>query len=194
MRNLVFIISLVLSASAVASYTYVIEEGDYFEAKSLTGTQSILVTGGGGYQLNLFYYSQAVIQDTSDLEEYKGGIWDITAGGYSNITIKDGAIHRITIGSYATAQISGGQIDQIWSSYATPDASRIMLTCNPGYQITYTSGIATAISGTWRDSSAFNIQLVNPSGRSSVFSNMTIIPEPTSLLLLAIGGLLIRRK
>jgi hypothetical protein len=48
MKKLALLISLALSASALASYTYVIEDGDFFGAKTLTGTQSMLVTGGGG--------------------------------------------------------------------------------------------------------------------------------------------------
>ncbi|HML76396.1 MAG TPA: PEP-CTERM sorting domain-containing protein [Anaerohalosphaeraceae bacterium] len=116
------------------------------------------------------------------------------AGGYSDITISGGEIRRLTIGTYATAQISGGQIDQIWSSYFLPDANRIILTCNSGYLLSYTNGVVTGISGTWRDGSDFNIQLVNPAGSSTVFSNMTIIPEPATMLLLAVGGMLIRRK
>ncbi len=139
-------------------------------------------------------HSQATIIKTSPLVEGDGGIWEIRATAYSNLTFTGGAVHRLTIGTYATAQISGGQIDQIWSSYALPDPSRIILTCNPGYLLSYTNDIVTGISGTWRDGSDFNIQLVNPAGSSTVFSNMTIIPEPATMLLLAVGGMLIRRK
>lgn len=145
--------------------------------------------------MDLSYYSTALINNTSPLiSEGNGGIWQIRPGAYSSIIINDGEIHRLSFSSYATAHISGGQFDQIWSYYASPDAARITLICNPGYQITYTGGLATAISGIWRDGSAFNIQLVNPSGNSPVLSNMTIIPEPMSIFLLGLGGLLIVRK
>jgi hypothetical protein len=184
---------LLLSATLIAGYDFEIKDGDYV-SKSLTGSQSILVTGGGGVSLALWESSHAVIQNTSPLVEGYGGIWQITAGGYSNLSISGGEIHRLTIGTYATAQISGGQIDQIRSAYFGPDASRIILTCNPGYLLSYTNGVVTGISGTWRDGSDFNIQLVNPAGSSTVFSNMTIIPEPATMLLLAVGGVLIRKK
>ncbi|HML76697.1 MAG TPA: hypothetical protein PKB02_19555, partial [Anaerohalosphaeraceae bacterium] len=177
-----------LSLPALAGYTYEVQDEDYFVAMTIENSQTMLVTGGGGYYLNLFDYSQAVIKNTSPLVEGYGGIWEIHATAYSNLAFTGGAVHRLTIGTYATAQISGGQIDQIWSSYFLPDANRIILTCNPGYLLSYTNGVVTGISGTWLDGSNFNIRLVNPAGSSTVFSNMTIIPEPATMLLLAVGG------
>jgi len=183
-----------LSLPALAGYTYEVNDGDWFGAKTLTGTQSMLVTGGGGDALTLFGYSQAEIKNTSPLVEGYGGIWQITAADYSHTVITGGEIHTLLIGIYATAQISGGRIDQIRSSYALPDASRIVLTCNPGYLLSYTNSVVTGISGTWQDGTEFNIYFDNPAGSSTVFSNMTIIPEPATMLLLAVGGLLLRRK
>jgi hypothetical protein len=185
---------MAMSVSVLAGYTYEIKDGDYFIVRSLSGSQSILFTGGGGHDLNLFDNSRADVQNTSSLAEGYGGIWDITAGGYSSITVGDGEIHDLAIGTYATAHLSGGWIDRIWSYYGVPDSSRITLVCNPGYQITYTGSLATAISGTWQDGSAFSIQLVNPSGNSPVLSNMTIIPEPTTILLVCAGGLFLKHR
>jgi len=193
MKTLVAIL-LLMSATLIAGYDFEIKEGDWFGAQTLTGTQSMLVTGGGGDALTLFDHGRADIQNTSPLVEGYGGIWQIMAIGYSHLAITGGEIHRLTIGTYATAHISGGQIDQIRSSYFGPDASRITLTCNPGYLLSYTNGVVTGISGTWWDGSDFNIQLVNPAGSSTVFSNMTIIPEPATMLLLGLGGVFLRRR
>jgi len=183
-----------LSLPALAGYTYEIKDGDYFIGISLNNTESALITGGGGIDLNLYDYSSVIVKGTAPLNAGYGGIWEMRAVGYSDVTISGGEIHRLAIGSYATAQISGGQIDQIYSSYFLPDADRIILTCNSGYLLSYTNGVVTGISGTWLDGSNFNIRLVNPAGSSTVFSNMTIIPEPATMLLLAVGGVLIRKK
>jgi hypothetical protein len=195
MKKLVFIILLVLSASALASYTYTIADGMNFGDLILNDTQSILLTGGWGHYLDLNDFSSATINNTKSLiSEGNGGIWRIYQNGYSHLEMSGGEIHQLLPGTYSRSLLSGGRIDQIWSYYGVPDPSRITLVCNPGYQITYTGSFVTAISGTWRDGSAFNIQLVNPSGSSSVYSNMTIIPEPATMLLLAVGGMLLRRK
>jgi len=183
-----------MSLPALAGYTYEIKDGNYWAGLSLNNTDSALVTGGGCIDLNVYEYSSLEIRNTAPLNLGYGGIWQIMAGGYSNINITGGEINQFNIGTYATAQISGGQINQIWSSYALPDSSRITLTCNPGYLLSYTNGVVTGISGTWLDGSNFNIRLVNPAGSSTVFSNMTIIPEPATMLLFAVGGMLIRRK
>jgi hypothetical protein len=39
---------LLLSATLIAGYDFEIKDGDWFGAQTLTGTQSMLVTGGGG--------------------------------------------------------------------------------------------------------------------------------------------------
>jgi hypothetical protein len=52
------------------------------------------------------------------------------------------------------------------------------------------------LTGTWGDFSKFNIKLVDYQGYSPTIDNIkfTIIPEPMTLMLLALGGILIRRK
>ena len=54
------------------------------------------------------------------------------------------------------------------------------------------------LKGTWGDDSLFNIQLIDRTqyGYSPAIDNIkfTIIPEPMSMGLLALGGLLIRRR
>jgi hypothetical protein len=52
------------------------------------------------------------------------------------------------------------------------------------------------LTGTWQDYSTFNIHLLDRQGYSPVMENIqfTIIPEPVSLMLLAVGGMLIRKR
>jgi hypothetical protein len=184
---------LVMSVSVLADYTYTYTAGMDFGDLSLNDSQSIRVDGGEGHHLNLLYYSSARIDDTSPLiSEGNGGIWQIMMGGYSEITIKDGAIHRLSIGSYATAQINGGWIEQIYSSQNAIYEKHIEIICRD-WEYSTASKILT---GTWEDYSAFNIQLIDVSGTSPTIDNIkfTIVPEPASMLLIGLGGFFLRQR
>jgi hypothetical protein len=52
------------------------------------------------------------------------------------------------------------------------------------------------LTGTWEDFSKFNIKLVDYQGYSPTIDNIkfTIIPEPMTLLLIGLGGIMIRRR
>jgi hypothetical protein len=60
----VLVILMLMSVTVLAGYTYEIKDGDYFIAISLNDSQSMLVTGGGGYYLNLFDNSQTIVPNT----------------------------------------------------------------------------------------------------------------------------------
>jgi hypothetical protein len=112
---------------------------------------------------------------------------------HSQLYFSGGQVSQLDTGNYATLLLSGGRIDQLRGFYTSADVSHITIVCDT-YQLAYTGSLVTNISGTWRNGSEFDIDLKNQSGYTSVFSNITIIPEPTTLLLLGVGGLLLRRK
>jgi hypothetical protein len=119
----------------------------------------------------------------------ESGIADIILGDNSQLYISGGSVAHLNAGSDTTVVLTGGQIDIINGYYGYPiDTSRITVYCQSGW--THQNGY---LSGLWLDNSAFHIKLVTQAS-SDVFSNMTIIPEPASLLLLAVGGLLIRKR
>lgn len=55
------------------------------------------------------------------------------------------------------------------------------------------------ISGLWEDGTSFDIDFINVGGifapyPTANFVNIVEVPEPTTLVLLGFGGLLLRRK
>jgi len=151
--------------------------------------------------LNMRDYSQATIQGTTPLVEYSGGIWELVMGGYTHLDFSGGEVHEFRIHSASRAVFSGGRIDEIRSYQYVEDIPigdppvwipdpHIEIVCHDDYYWDQTTNILT---GRWFDDSAFSIQLVNVAGYDPVIENIFFTPEPSSLLLISIGGLFLRR-
>jgi len=151
----------------------------------------------------MFDYTQAEIWGTTPyIDDHNGGIWMLAQAGHSSLEFSGGEIHEFDIGSYATARFSGGRIDEIWSSQSawTLGGDPPELVPDPHIEIVCLDwdwdDITNILTGTWADLSTFDIQLVDRVGYDPAIENIafTIVPEPTSLLLIAAGGLLLRRR
>jgi hypothetical protein len=186
MKKFMLLMSLALSASAFA-YDYTVTSG-YFGDMTLRNNQSLLMTGGGGDSLTGKDYSTLDIRNTSPLVVLSGGIWGLTIADHSQLKFSGGHVDILDIGDYATATIGGGQINELRGFYSYADLQHIKIICD-----TYNYNTTTKIlTGTWLDNSAFNIQLIDTAGYTSTWNNITIIPEPATMLLLAVGGLLLK--
>jgi hypothetical protein len=151
--------------------------------------------------LNLEDYSSAIIQGTSSLEEFVGGIWLLSQVGYSTLDFSGGEVHQFDIGSYATATLSGGLIEEIrsyqfaWIQEGDPPVwvpnPHITFVCD--VESVFHNAQTNLLTGDWLDGSAFSIQLVDVDGYSPAIENIIFIPEPATLVLLAAGVLLLRK-
>jgi hypothetical protein len=201
MKRVMFIFVLVLSVQVIAGYDFVIETG-YTSGFSLHDSETLLMTGGGSGGFDLWDHSSAMILDTSPLSQFSGGIWMIRVSDYSTLEMQDGELGTLTMNYQGTAQLSGGSLLEIdsfqnaWKTIGQPT----QVVPNPHIEIicrdwNYNS-LSKMLTGTWQDFSAFNIHLLDRQGYSPAIENIqfTIIPEPTTILLIGLGGLFIRRR
>jgi hypothetical protein len=195
---------LAVASSAQAAYTYTYGPGSAFGTTFLYGTQSVLVNGGGGDRLVFSDYSSATILTTTHQVFSPEGWW-ITGGiagidlySHSTAAVSGGEIRAIAVNDNAHLVLSAGKIDQLFGQStlpvpAIPEDKYIQVVCKSW---NYNSG-TKMLSGVWRDNATFSIQLVDtspwPSGFTFDSINFTIVPEPLTLGLLAMGGLLARR-
>jgi hypothetical protein len=133
------------------------------------------------------------IQNTAPLEPLSGGIWDVSMTDKSQLNMAGGGIQLLGMGNESAAILRGGRIDNIesWQTALLPHIEMIVK------DYTYNT-LTKILKGTWGDDSLFSIQLIDRTqyGYSPAIENIqfTIIPEPTTMGLLALGGLLIRRR
>ena len=203
MRNLILTITILLlcTISANADYTYKFIDGDDFDDLTLYDHETLLMTGGEGHHLDVFYWSSATIQGTDPLiDENNGGIWLLGMAGDSNLDFSGGEIHRFDISSDARAVFSGGRIDEIRSTQTAWKWAGDPLQWVPDPHIEIVcrdhdwDEATNTLTGTWFDYSTFDIQLVDVENYDPVIENIFFTPEPATLLLISLGGLFLRHR
>lgn len=159
---------------------------------TLVNSEELFVKGGGAYSITTKDQSYLEVQYTSTPLSNSSGIYDIFVQNNSKLLYMGGITQEITISGNAKADLKGGRIDGITLYRRPQDSCYVTIFCQEGYQKN-TSGI----SGLWADGTSFNIQFVNvgsPYPPTANYVFVETIPEPTTLALLGLGGLLLRRK
>lgn len=202
MKKIVLLFLLcVCTAISFGDYTYTIENGDDFGNLTLSGPVSFLMTGGKGNILALSNHSTATILNTTPSTSYyyprsifeikvtdsildiqEGYFFDIYAYDGSQISIHNGLFHFLFMEENSTAHIYGGNF---WDGIL--DRSNSCELHLYGYDFLWENNNVT---GYWQDDEAFDFALI-ASDNNVIFH---IVPEPATLALFGLGGLLIRRK
>ena len=126
---------------------------------------------------------------------HTGGITSLLIDDFSELTFLDGTTDLISIYDRATATLKGGSINMIRSFQFVGSVGHIDLECQEGWSWVYNSGQIKGITGLWENNTPFDIEFLDQgSGYAPVWQNINVIPEPVTLVLFGLGGLLIRRK
>ena len=192
MKSLVIVV--VLSASSLAGYDYTVTSG-FAGSFVLEQQEQFLMTGGGVTSIEAWDYSFVSVQGTAPLAPGSGGVGTLDLLDNSCLALSGGEVGNFTIHESAMAVLSGGRIDAL-RSYQTvfaPDMGPHIEMIVKDYSFDEGSN---RLTGTWVNDSLFNIQLYNQAGYDAAIDNIyfTVIPEPTTLMLLGVGGLAVVRK
>jgi len=171
------------------TFNYTISDTYEFGIFSLN-SESLLVTGAGAEQIHAIFDSYIEVQDTAPLEDNVGGINGLNLTDSSLLNYYDGEMSGFRIYNDATATFSGGRIDYI-SSYQDSDQIKHITFIADVDSIDLTGSLLT---GNWLDGSGFSVTLLDQTGYDPVYSNINFIPEPATILLFGLGGLMLRRR
>ena len=120
------------------------------------------------------------------------GIYDIFLNDNSELLYLDGITEEITLYKNAKVYLKGGRIDGITICDHPSYSHKAVIYCQAGYQMS-----PSGISGLWADGTGFDINFVDVgSPYPPSWQGITIVevPEPATLALLGLGGVLIRKR
>lgn len=133
--------------------------------------------------------------DTSEINITGGYIVnDVIAGGDSIVNISDGLVHEIDTFDNSEIHVYGGEV--IFFSGSGSSTMNIY-----GYDFQYIPDGSIysghhLLTGFFEDGTEFNINIYNQSQADLSYDHIVthVIPEPTTLLLLGLGKVMLRRK
>lgn len=168
--------------------------GEYVSSIWAENNDKLIIAGGNATTLDAWNSSRIEIYSTSLPLSYtdKRGVYDIHLHDRSTLLFSGGATESLVVKANAVALLTGGSINVITIYRRPQDSCLVTINCRPGWEWN-ASPTGPIIKGLWKNGDPFEIELYNLGSPWPPTANfVNIIPEPATLLLLSIGGLLIR--
>ena len=183
---------LFTSVSISSAELITIEAGDNLGSLSVTGDDELLMTGGWGDSISMSGNSLGNIYATDAGKQ----VVNLSAGSTSTLNIFGGTIGEIELGNSNLTTIKGGDIGTLISVQDVhgdaPDFAIIPRTHMYVSEYSY-NGNTMLLTGKWQDLTSVSIQLEDKYGITT-FDNLLFIPEPSSLVLLGLASLALRKR
>ena len=165
----------------------------------VTEDSILTVTGGGATSIDVKDYSHLQVNSTSKpLIDFESGISWIVPSDNSTVTVSGGIINYIYVQKDATVLLNGGQVNLIRSIQKPTAGITITIDCMPnswswiGEVDNY-----TGITGKWKNGDDFSITFLNDTilyTFPDTWTHVRVTPEPTTMLMFGLGGLLLKRR
>jgi hypothetical protein len=197
------VVLLIFSPLVYAGYSDGLISAGEYESGVEWFSGTLVVNGGGADEIWARNSSRLkVLSTSSPLGLEVGGLMDIKMDNFSYLEYSGGLTQELWMYKNAIANLYGGRIDGISSvqyTVTTGADPHINIYCQEGWSwILDGTQKKVGITGLWLDNTTFNIHFTangESHGYDPVWTNINVItPEPATLFLLGIGGLLIRRK
>jgi hypothetical protein len=125
---------------------------------------------------------------------------DLVITNTSRMDYYGGETQELSLFKNAEAYLYGGRVDFISSHQfvawvdGKPIGQHIHIDAHRGWEWKYENGEIRGIAGLWQDGSAFDIRFINDPDYDPTWTNINVVPEPMTVLLMGVGGLLLRRS
>jgi hypothetical protein len=188
--NITIFTIVLMSSGVVQAAIYNIGPGDDFGNLGVVDYDEFFMTGGQGHNLDLLDWSIATIENTNPIiGEGEGGIWEIEIKSFSELTVSGGEINDLFGYDYSEISLSGGQILGDLTVYNDTSWVHIF-----GYGFNNDPFMGSPLTGYWANDIPFSINLVDSTISTYDQIVFHIIPEPATLFLVGLGGIMLRKR